>query len=164
MNDLKQSLMQDEILVCHMRPHWIIFNKAAMWLLLAVLIFFISAMYPIGQFRLFSGLPPLYKLVPLIFVIVAIIVGVPAYIKYISTSFIITNKRVLLKKGLILRKTGEILLPRIESVSIFQSLFGRICNYGDILINGTGGSTDLFQRLPEPFKLRNIIQEQIEKK
>ncbi len=164
MSDLKQSLMQDEKIVCHIRPHWIIFSKAALWLILAILIFFITAMFHIGHVRLLSSLPPLYQLIPLILLILAIIVGIPAYVKYISTSFIITNKRVLLKKGLLTRRTGEILLPRIESVSIFQGILGRVFNYGDLMVSGTGGSTDIFQDLPQPFYLRNTIQEQIDKK
>lgn len=162
MTYIDKNLMQDEIIIYPTRPHWIIFSRAAFWLILAILIFFISAMYPIGHYRLL-GLPQLYQLVPLILLCAAAIAFIPAFVKYKSTEFVITNKRILLKRGFIRRATNEILLARIESISVYQTLFGRIFNYGTILISGTGGSKDPFMDLPDPAFLRNKVQEQIEK-
>ena len=162
MTYIDKNLMQDEAIICHTLPHWIIFSRAGFWLLLAILVFFISAMYPLGHYR-FLGLPQLYQLVPMILLCAAIIAFIPAFVKYKSTEFVITNKRILLKKGFVRRTTNEIILSRIESISVYQGMLGRILNYGTILISGTGGSKDPFMDLPQPAYLRNKVQEQIEK-
>jgi hypothetical protein len=57
--------------------------------------------------------------------------------------FILTNKRIVIKTGLLSRHTFEVLLTKVEAIGVSQSLFGRILGYGDILITGTGGAKSL---------------------
>ena len=57
-----------------------------------------------------------------------------------TSEFAITNKRVIVKQGLISRQTLELNLQRVESVSVDQSILGRILGYGTITIIGTGGN------------------------
>ena len=68
-----------------------------------------------------------------------------------------------MKVGFIRRNSLEIFLHKIESVYVEQSLFGRIFNYGVIVIAGTGGSKDPFPFIPNPLLFRRKVQEQIEK-
>ena len=48
-----------------------------------------------------------------------------------------TNKRVITKFGFISRRTVEINMAKVESVQVEQSLFGRLFNYGTLLIAGS---------------------------
>ena len=59
----------------------------------------------------------------------------PMINKY-SDEFAITNRRVIIKTGLISRKTFEMNLSKIESVNIDQTILGRILGYGTIIIVG----------------------------
>ena len=54
-----------------------------------------------------------------------------------TNEFAITNKRVILKEGLITRRTIEMSISKIESVAVKQSVLGRILGYGTVTITAT---------------------------
>ena len=56
----------------------------------------------------------------------------------LTTELVITNRRVIAKFGIIRRNTLELNLSKIESIRVEQGLLGRLLNYGDIMLIGTG--------------------------
>lgn len=70
----------------------------------------------------------------------------------------LTNKRVLLKTGIIGRKTEEMKLKAIETVEIDQSVFGRIFGYGNVKITGRGSSSVLFKFVGDPMGMKRQIE------
>lgn len=80
------------------------------------------------------------------------------YLSYVSSEFAVTTKRVVIKVGFIKRRTLEMLLPKIEAISVDQSIAGRIWGYGDITVSGTGGTKEPFQRIADPLKFRQAVQ------
>jgi uncharacterized membrane protein YdbT with pleckstrin-like domain len=78
-----------------------------------------------------------------------------------SAEFAVTNKRVILKTGFIQKKTAEMFLNKIESVGVDQSIIGRLLGYGTIVIRGTGGTLEPFDRVSAPLEFRRQVQEQI---
>ena len=82
----------------------------------------------------------------------------PLIDKY-SDEFAITNRRVIIKTGLISRKTFEMNLSKIESVNVDQGILGRIFGYGTITIVGTGGTKETFPKITNPLEFRKKFQE-----
>lgn len=82
----------------------------------------------------------------------------PLIDKY-SDEFAITNRRVIVKTGLISRKTFEMNLSKIESVNIDQTILGRILGYGTIIIVGSGGTREIFPKIKKPLEFRKKFQE-----
>jgi uncharacterized membrane protein YdbT with pleckstrin-like domain len=82
-------------------------------------------------------------------------------IDYWTSEFAITNKRVIVKIGLISRQTLELNLQRVESVSVDQSILGRLLGYGTITIIGTGGTREPFHRIANPLEFRKAVEEQL---
>ena len=82
----------------------------------------------------------------------------PLIDKY-SDEFAITNRRVIIKTGLISRKTFEMNLSKIESVAVDQSILGRILGYGTIRIVGSGGTREEFPKIQKPLEFRKKFQE-----
>jgi uncharacterized membrane protein YdbT with pleckstrin-like domain len=78
-----------------------------------------------------------------------------------AAEFAVTNKRVILKAGVLHQRTQELFLNKVESVGVDQSLWGRICGYGSITVHGTGGSAEPFHRIARPLEFRHQVQEQI---
>jgi uncharacterized membrane protein YdbT with pleckstrin-like domain len=76
-----------------------------------------------------------------------------------TSEFAITNKRVIIKTGLISRKTIEMNLQKIESVNVDQSILGRLLGYGDLHIVGTGGTRETFRKIKKPITFRKKFQE-----
>jgi hypothetical protein len=44
---------------------------------------------------------------------------------------------------------------RIESLSVQQSIMGRLLDYGTLLIHGTGGGREAIPNIAQPLKFRN---------
>lgn len=76
-----------------------------------------------------------------------------------TTELVITNRRIIAKFGLISRYTIEINLSKVESISVSQSIFGRLLDYGDIEIVGTGGTREPIQSISKPILFRKKVDE-----
>jgi len=76
-----------------------------------------------------------------------------------SDEFVITNKRIIVKTGIISRKTLEMNLNKIESVNVDQSILGRLLGYGTITIIGTGGTRESFPDIGHAAEFRKKFQE-----
>ena len=101
----------------------------------------------------------------LIEVLVYSVLGAVIYLGYYFvlryfSEYGISNKRVILKIGIIRRDIDEMNLNSIESVSIKQSILGRLLNYGTIIVSGRGTTQILFKDLDSPVKIRKQIQGQ----
>jgi membrane protein YdbS with pleckstrin-like domain len=70
----------------------------------------------------------------------------------------VTNKRVILKKGIISRKTEEMKLRSIETVEINQGIIGRIFGFGTIKISGRGISDVMFKGIDDPMSVKKQIE------
>lgn len=81
-----------------------------------------------------------------------------ALIAYKTSEFVITDQRVLIKVGSFHRQTLEMFVSKIESVAVNQDIFGRLWNYGTVIIRGTGGSGEPFKNISHPIEFRNCIQ------
>jgi uncharacterized membrane protein YdbT with pleckstrin-like domain len=77
----------------------------------------------------------------------------------LCSEFAITNRRVIIKLGLMSRRTFEMNLSKIESVNVDQSLFGRMLGYGTITIIGTGGTKETFADIAGPIEFRRQFQQ-----
>jgi Bacterial PH domain len=75
-----------------------------------------------------------------------------------TSELVITDRRVLIKVGFIQRHTFEMFISKIESVAVFQSVMGRLFNYGTVEIRGTGGSSESFATIAAPLPFRDAIQ------
>jgi uncharacterized membrane protein YdbT with pleckstrin-like domain len=93
--------------------------------------------------------------------LVAAILFVVGLIKRSSTEMGITNKRVIVKTGLATRRTIELLLSRIESVIVEEPAMGRVLGYGTVIIRGTGGTPEVFEKIAHPLEFREQVQSQI---
>lgn len=68
-----------------------------------------------------------------------------------------TNKRVVLKTGIISRKTEEMKISSIETVEIIQGVTGRIFGFGTVKITGRGISDLMFKNIDDPMAVKRKI-------
>jgi acyl-coenzyme A synthetase/AMP-(fatty) acid ligase len=80
-----------------------------------------------------------------------------------ATEMAVTNRRVVIKTGLVSRKTIEMLLNKVESIEVSETAFGRMLGYGTIVVIGTGGTPEPFHKVAHPLEFRSQVQQQIEK-
>lgn len=78
-----------------------------------------------------------------------------------ATVMALTNKRVIVKTGLASRRTIELLLSRIESIAVEEPAMGRLLGYGTVVVRGTGGTPEVFEKISHPLEFREQVQSQI---
>jgi uncharacterized membrane protein YdbT with pleckstrin-like domain len=143
MGFIDNSLMSGEKVIYRAKLHWIVFKWAIMLLFLAFFMMVDVGENAIGGFLL------------------AAIVGAFNFIKLKTSEMGVTNKRVLIKVGLIKRHSLETLLEKVEGIQVVQSALGRILGYGTIVVVGSGGTREPFSMIDNPMKFRKKVQEQI---
>jgi uncharacterized membrane protein YdbT with pleckstrin-like domain len=89
--------------------------------------------------------------------IVAILVGVRGWFRRFTTEIAVTNRRIIVKKGFVRRRTTEMNMSKVESVDVDQSLIGRLLNYGDVTIRGTGSTLETINKIDSPLRLRTTV-------
>jgi uncharacterized membrane protein YdbT with pleckstrin-like domain len=152
MSYIESNLMEDEELVHVTRLHPIVLLlPAAATSLLA------------GSFAILDSLPyaPVLKIVIGIMLLAALWRLSDRLVLFLSSEFGITSKRVLGKTGFIRRTSLDIVLNKVEAIRLSQTILGRVLNYGDIEVTGTGGTDEILRFIPDPLIFRKVVQEQL---
>jgi uncharacterized membrane protein YdbT with pleckstrin-like domain len=145
MSYVDSTLLPGEQVTFRAHLHWIIFGRAAA-VLIAGLFLWIAAtdhvLSSIGEWLIVIGL----------------VLWVFAYLRWRTSEFAVTNKRVIVKVGIIRRRTIEMLLRQVEALEVNQSIPGRLLGYGTLLIVGTGGTREPFRFIGDPLAFRRAAQ------
>lgn len=160
MGYVEKYLLSGETVAYRTSPHWIVSAKplAGVLLLLAVV--------TVGIALIGSKLRPdettkIYTYIAGAGLFLAMIAVLVPLIKRRSIECIVTNQRIIIKTGLLRHKTTEMFLNRVESVSVDQSVWGRMLNYGNLTLHGAGGTPEPFNRIAKAREFQREVQEQI---
>jgi len=106
---------------------------------------------------LWNFVPQLKLASILVSLVVSIFTFLQELVVYLTTEFALTNKRIIAKKGLLQRHSLEIVLSKVESVSVDQGLGGTLFGYGTVTVIGSGGTKESFSTISNPMELRKRI-------
>jgi len=95
----------------------------------------------------------------LLVIVVGLFVLIAAWIRYRTTEFAVTDRRIIAKTGLVSRRTVEMFLDKVESLNVEQSVPGRVFDYGTVTIRGTGATSETFGNISAPLALRKGFME-----
>jgi uncharacterized membrane protein YdbT with pleckstrin-like domain len=151
MSYIQRVLQPNETVIYQTRLHWLVYSRA-MILVAVAAAFAFGGYYAGGDDFLKAGLAAAS-----FFLFFAVISAIHAAIKRVSTELAVTDHRVIFKRGIFSRYTIEMARSKIESIDVHQSIWGRIFNYGTILVRGTGGSLEPFRDIENPLQLRSSI-------
>jgi len=130
----KSSLTEDEEIVLEFHPHWSTLIVTIFWAAVTVvvagaIIFFI----PDG------GSQTLIRLiVAAVGVIAIIVVGLLPFLRWITTSYTLTNRRFVMRHGILSRSGRDIPLTRVNDVSFQHSLVQRMLGTGTLVVESGG--------------------------
>lgn len=152
MSYIDGHLMPDEMVASRKRLHWIIFWKPLVLVLSALGIMALGAIFE-SQVVVYIGLAVLA---------IAAVWGGMVLVRYVTTEFAVTNKRLIRKEGVLSHTSRELHLSKLESVQVEQTLIGRMLGFGTMIVSGTGGLHHEFELIPHPLRFREVVQQQIE--
>jgi uncharacterized membrane protein YdbT with pleckstrin-like domain len=150
MTSLDDQLLSGERIVYRTRPHWILFGGPLLVAFLGLILGIVLQVTTQDYWYAGAAL-----------VGVALLLAIPPGIRYLSSDFAITDKRVLARMGVVHRQSLETLLSKIEGLGVEQDLWGRLLGYGTITLTGTGGTRESIAGIPRPLEFRRQVQAQI---
>lgn len=138
-----------ETIAIDVRPHWRYLAGAL----------FATAVVVAGAIVALVENVPSWALLIIAAVLVVVLVWLAVrYLKWTTTTFVVTNQRLIMRRGVFKRLGREILLDRLTDISYDQTFMDRILGCGDILIESPGrDSQERFQDLPHPVRIQNEI-------
>jgi uncharacterized membrane protein YdbT with pleckstrin-like domain len=128
--------------------HWIVYLQGVAVALLAVVAYWLS------ETMLLTGI---WRYTAYALALVAVALLIQQWLQWWVTEIAVTNRRAIYKKGLIRRQTNEMNMDKVESVQIEQSMLGRMLDYGNVTILGTGEGFETLRTIASPIELRNSI-------
>ena len=148
----------DEVLVLDLHPHWWRFVKPSLVLVAAVAAIAYNNEIP-NDF-----LKNLALIIAQAFTALAVINLAAQALKWYRTHFVLTSQRVIFQSGVIARTRIEISLHKINVVNFHQSIFERIVNTGDIVIeSGAEDGVETFNDVPDPQQVQAFIHQWMRK-
>lgn len=145
MSYIDRHLLPGEVVTYRTRLHWKIFVVPVLGCLVLVAL----ALWAVSADRKPLAIPP---------VVIALILLLAAWIRRRSSEFAVTNKRVIFKLGVTTTRSMELLLPKIEGITVTQSLWGRMFGFGEIVVTGSGGTQEPFDGIQSPLDFRQAVQ------
>src|SRR5580765_2087823 len=140
MSYIEKNLLPDEQIAFRTKKHLIIFLMPMVWT--AITVFF------------FLNTNPIIAKLAIAPAVVALFSWASQWLNYVTSAFVVTNKRVMLKEGFFFRHANEMRLTTITNVAINQSLLAQMLNYGTVVISGFGGTDDVFTQIDQPFEFQ----------
>lgn len=82
------------------------------------------------------------------------------YLRWINTLYVLTDQRVMIKRGFISRSIEDMSLNMITNIEMGQSALQRFLGYGTIIFSSEGGNLDdlIWKYVPNPLKVRSEVQ------
>lgn len=148
MRYIDQNLLPDEKILYRTKKH--------------VIIFLIPIIFTIGTVFFYFNANPFVVKASYILSIATIATWLNALLIYYTADFAVTNKRISMKEGFFFRHTNDTRLTTIANVTVNQSLLGQLLNYGTVVINTFGGTSDPFSEIDSPIPFQKMLQNRID--
>ena len=146
MSYVDDNLISGEQVVFRTHLHWKLFLPAVLLVLAGITLVAVA---------IYQGFDPYLAFLILIIPLAAL---VSAYLTWRCSEFAVTDKRVLIKTGIVSRHTLETLLTKVENIGVEQTLWGRLLNYGTLYVTGTGSTRETFAGIHAPLDFRKAIE------
>jgi uncharacterized membrane protein YdbT with pleckstrin-like domain len=146
MSYVEHHLLPNEVVAYKTTVHWKVYLWPAALTLLAFAPLFVVAIS--SRHRMLALLPAFAS---------ALLFGA-AWMRRRFSEYAVTNKRVIVKIGILQTRSVELLLGKVEGITVTQGLGGRLLGYGQIVITGSGGTQEPFSGIQSPLDFRRAVQ------
>ena len=152
MRYVSRVLQPGETVVYQTRLHPVIYWRAVLLLIIAIALA-AAAWYTVDNQSLSLGLGIAGALIA----VLALFSALRAFIRRASTELAVTDQRVIYKTGLLARHTLEMNRAKVESVTVDQTLLGRIFGHGTVTVRGIGSAFEPIRHISDPLTFRNYL-------
>ncbi|HSW71710.1 MAG TPA: PH domain-containing protein [Gammaproteobacteria bacterium] len=153
----EKILLPGEAICFHTQKSPIIFTMPVVWTALTLFFFAQTHQFISGM----PGLPLINSIANLAWVpgVMAVFSWLNQGLIYLTSDFIVTNQRVILREGFFSRHSTETRLAAIAEIKVDQSLVGQFLNFGSITVNSFGGNAEVFAAILSPYTFQRKVSE-----
>jgi len=153
----EKNLAPGETILHRARYHWIFYHLPLLLLLLAVLLG-IASFYA-TQKAPGEGVARPVGFLALGFAVFAAIAFLARRIRASADEFVVTNRRVMRKTGLVAREIEQVPVEKIQDVTVEQGVLGRLLGYGTVLVETASERMGMlaFPDIARPEAFRNAL-------
>lgn len=150
-----RRLAEGERVVLDVRPHWkFLVGPAA-----AVVAVTAGALAAVVV-----GVPGWAHWVAAAAVVAAVVWLVGRYLRWVTTRLVVTDRRIMERRGVIGRTGREIPLSALSDIGYRQGLVDRLIGCGDVLIESAGrDSQEVFPDLAHPARIQSRIYDLLQR-
>ncbi|MBE1877021.1 PH domain-containing protein [Myceligenerans pegani] len=151
-----EHLAEGESVVMRLRTHRKVLLKPVAWIVvlaaIAVAAWIVAPMF---------GLPswaPLFATAAAVLLVIA--ATIPPYLKWVTTTYVITNQRVSLRTGILTHTGRDIPLYRINDVTFEKQLSDRLFGCGTLVISdGSDREGMVLDDVPDVEQVQRTLQD-----
>lgn len=147
----EKVLQPGEEVAYRARLHWIIYGGAIVAAAVAGALLIASVAAPGRHVRisLFAA--------AVIVVLVAAVQASAAWLKQKTTEILVTNRRIIVKQGVMSLNTIEMNIDKVESVQVHQDLLGRLFDFGTLIVRGVGAGLEPVRNVAQPLDFHRHV-------
>ena len=150
MSYVDRHLQPGESVLYRTTVHWIVYAPAALFLIATIGVW---VAFPTTDSAFATAKPYLAD----VLIALAALDWLRAFLRRVSTELAVTDRRIVIKVGLIRRTTMEMNRSKVESVAVHQGIWGRLLDYGTVVVKGTGGGVEPLKNIDRPLDFRSEI-------
>jgi hypothetical protein len=147
----KDLLSDGEEVVVQLRPHFRALLLPGLVLLASIIVL------SLGAFKFHDT----FMAAPLIIaaIIIAIFGTLIPFMRWLTTQYVFTNRRIITRLGLITRSGRDMPLSKVNNVTFFVTFLGRLLNYGDLKIDSAAERDGdlIIKDVPNVEKMQRLI-------
>ncbi len=149
-------LSEGEVIEFEMRPHWrALLVPILVTIAVLVAVGFITAMWgswfegsvgTVGRWVFLAAgllLVGLFAIRPLVY--------------WYSTLYVFTDRRIIIRTGLVAREGRDMPLSKVQNVSFSVSVWGRILNYGRLTIDSASDEELVIEDVPDVERIQREV-------
>jgi len=151
----KRLLSEDEHVVREFRPHWRLLVIPAAWTLLFTAVIVATWLFPPDD----QSWAPIFDWAVTALAGAALIrLGLYPFIQWWFTWYVLTDERLITRRGVLARQGLEIPLENINDIRFSQTILERVLHSGDLLIESAGEQgQSRFHDIPEPEEFQSLL-------
>ena len=154
-------LAQDERVVIHRHPHW----KRLISAVLVLIVISAIAAFGVGFVSQSNWSQTarnvVFGVIALIWVIVVGWLSLLPFLSWLTTHFVITDRRVMFRHGLLTRSGIDIPLARINSVEFRHGLLDRMFRTGVLIIESASQDPLEFKDIPRVEQVHSLLYHEV---
>jgi uncharacterized membrane protein YdbT with pleckstrin-like domain len=135
----RKLLSPDEQPELELHPHWKALVLPVLVLLVTVPVAsFLAARAPDGASR-----TPVRVAIVILAVVVVAVGTVAPFLRWVTTHYVVTNRRIITRRGIVARSGRDMPLSRVNDISFSHTVWERVLGCGTLVVESAGETGQL---------------------